>query len=366
MIRAGRWASSADVQRFQLEAEAAASLEHANIVPIYDVGVHEGQPYICMKLIDGGSLAALIPDKRPPIRAAVRLVAVVARAVDYAHQRGILHRDLKPANVLLDGDGRPYLTDFGLAKWVNREQDLTPSGIAVGTPSYMAPEQAFPARTGVTSSVAGLTTRADVYGLGAVLFELLTGRPPFRGETPLDTLLEVLERPAPQPRGLAPSLDRDLEIICLKCLEKDPSHRYATAAELADDLERYLRGEAISARPSGMLERAWRHVKRQPVVFGLLLALGLALTGGVTAVTWQWRRPKRTWPRRRNSGSRPRRNRPKRTNNGRKPRRNTACLHGRYSTCAIGLPAACPPRHRLSRHSRSVSCRERCRSSRGL
>ncbi len=290
MIRAGRWASSADVQRFQLEAEAAASLEHANIVPIYDVGIHEGQPYLSMKLIDGGSLAEHVRDKRPPVAEAVRLVAVVARAVDFAHQRGILHRDLKPANVLLDGDNRPYLTDFGLAKWVDREQDLTPSGIAVGTPSYMAPEQAFPARAGVASAAAGLTTRADVYGLGAVLFELLTGRPPFRGDTPLDTLLEVLEKPAPQPRGLVPALDRDLEIICLKCLEKDPAQRYATAAELADDLERYLRGEPINARPSGMLERAWRRVKRQPVVFSLLLALGLSLIGGIAAVTWQWRR----------------------------------------------------------------------------
>jgi serine/threonine-protein kinase len=292
MIRAGRWASAADVQRFQLEAEAAASLDHPNIVPIYDVGVHEGQPYLSMKLYESGSLAQRTAGQPQPPRDAARLVAMVARAVDFAHQRGILHRDLKPANVLLDSEGRPYLTDFGLAKWVDREQDLTPSGITVGTPSYMAPEQAFPARsgTGASPKAVGLTTRADVYGLGAVLFEMLTGRPPFKGATPLDTLLEVLEKPAAAPRGLAPTLDRDLEIVCLKCLEKDPARRYATAAELADDLERYVRGEPISARPSGMLERAWRRVKRQPVVFTLLLAFVLALVGGVAAVTWQWRR----------------------------------------------------------------------------
>ena len=313
MTLAGRWATAADVQRFQLEAEAAASLDHPNIVPIYDVGVYEGQPYIAMKLFESGSLAQLIAGKPQPPRATARLVAVLARAVDFAHQRGILHRDLKPANVLLGrkseirnpksetsanhhvsdfgfriSDFDPYLTDFGLAKWVDRDQELTPSGITVGTPSYMAPEQAFPARGG--PKAPGLTTRADVYGLGAVLFEMLTGKPPFRGATPLDTLLEVLERPVTSPRGLTPAVDRDLEIICLKCLEKDPSQRYATAGELADDLERYVRGEPISARPSGMLERAWRRVKRQPFVSALLLALVVALVTGVAAVTWQWRR----------------------------------------------------------------------------
>jgi tetratricopeptide (TPR) repeat protein len=294
MIRAGRWASAADVERFQVSAEAAASLDHASIVPIYDVGVHDCQPYLSMKLIEGGSLAERIRGTPQPPREAAKLVAQVARAVDFAHQRGILHRDLKPANVLLDTEGRPFLTDFGLAKWVNRDQDLTPSGITVGTPSYMAPEQAFPARVrtgnGPADSGAGLTTRADVYGLGAVLFELLTGRPPFKGETALDTLLEVLEKPATPPRGLSPALDRDLEIVCLKCLEKDPSRRYATAADLADDLERYVRGEPISARPSGMLERTWRRIRRQPVVSALLLALGLSLVGGVGAVTMEWRR----------------------------------------------------------------------------
>src|SRR5262249_46045902 len=250
----------------------------------------EGQPFFSMKLIEGGSLTQRIAGKPQPPREAARLVALVARAVDFAHQRGILHRDLKPANILLDAEGRPYLTDFGLAKRGQRDSDLTPPGMTVRTPSYMAPEQAFPARAGATPGATELTTRADVYGLGAVLFELLTGRPPFRGVTPLDTLLEVLEKPATPPRDLAPGVDRDLEIICLKCLDKDPAQRYATAAELADDLERSLRGEAINARPSGLLERAWRRVKRQPVIFSLLLALGLSLVGGVSAVTWQWRR----------------------------------------------------------------------------
>jgi serine/threonine-protein kinase len=321
MIRAGRWATADDRQRFRLECEAAASLDHPNIVPIYEVGewraddLSEPVPFFSMKLIEGGSLAqrGARGEGRGPVEArrdAARLVATVARAVDYAHQRGILHRDLKPANILLQesryisverdrGDTypslrgletsslTPYLTDFGLAKFAHHDQGLTPSGIAVGTPGYMAPEQAFPARTGAAPT--GLTTSVDVYGLGAVLYELLVGRPPFHGATILDTLLEVLEKAPVRPRDVVPAIERDLETICLKCLEKDPARRYASAAALADDLDRFLRGEPISARSAGPLERGWLWAKRQPLVAGLWAMLGLAVAIGGTLVTWKWR-----------------------------------------------------------------------------
>jgi hypothetical protein len=254
MILAGQFAAPADVERFRTEARAAAGLEHPNIVPVYDVGEYGGRHYFTMKLVEGDSLARRLPELRRDPRAAARLVAQVARAVNFAHQRGVLHRDLKPANVLVDREGRPHVTDFGLAKRLEGAAGLTQTGAVVGTPSYMPPEQA--------AGRKGLTTAADVYSLGAVLYELLTGRPPFQAETPLDTLLQVLgEEPVP-PRRINPGADRDLETVALKCLEKDPARRYPSAEALAEDLERWLRGEPTRARPPSLGELAWGWFRR--------------------------------------------------------------------------------------------------------
>jgi WD40 repeat protein len=280
MILAGHLASAADVRRFRTEAEAAAKLDHPHILPIYEVGEHEGQHYFSMKLVAGGSLSGRIAALVREPEAAVALLVKVCRAVHFAHQRGILHRDLKPANVLLDADSTPYVTDFGLAKRVDGDAGLTQSGAIVGTPSYMAPEQARAEKL--------LTTAADVYALGAILYELLTGRPPFKSATPLDTLLQVLDREPDRPRALNPAADRDLETVALKCLQKEPAKRYESAAALADDLERWQRGEPIRARRTGVPERAWKWVKRRPALTGLLFLLALTGTAGVAAVVWQW------------------------------------------------------------------------------
>jgi WD40 repeat protein/serine/threonine protein kinase len=272
MILSGHVASAAEVQRFRIEAENGASLDHPHIVPIYEVGEHRGQPYFSMKLIDGDSLARQVPRFTTDHRAAARLLAQVARAVEHAHQRGILHRDLKPGNVLIDREGQPHVTDFGLSKRVSDTTGITETGSILGTASYMSPEMA-------AGQTRHLTTAADVYSLGAILYELLTGRPPFQGETFLATLRMVQDREPERPRRLNPHLGRELESICLKCLEKDPQRRYGSTAALADDLERWLDGKVISVRPVSSAERCWRWCRRNPY---LAAVSGLAISSLVS------------------------------------------------------------------------------------
>jgi WD40 repeat protein/HEAT repeat protein len=277
MILAGEYAGGRDVRRFRAEAEAAASLDHPHILPIYEVGEHEGQQYFSMKLVSGESLAQRMAQS-PPVatRELVAVLSKVCQAVHFAHQRGILHRDLKPSNILLDADGTPYVTDFGLAKKVEGDSGLTQSGALVGTPSYMPPEQARGEKR--------VTTAADVYSLGAILYEVLTGRPPFREATVLDTVLRVIEKEPDHPRAVNPSADRDLSVIALKCLDKDPARRYPSAAALADDLDRWADGEPILARPTPAWEKGWKWAKRHPAAAALLATCVLALAGGVAGL----------------------------------------------------------------------------------
>jgi WD40 repeat protein len=285
MILAGQLASPAEVQRFRTEAENAAGLDHPNIVPIYEVGEAGGRHFFSMKLVEGGSLSQSGARLAGDPRAAARVLAAVARAVHYAHQRGILHRDLKPANILLDNEGQPQVTDFGLAKRIASETGRTQSGAIVGTPGYMAPEQAV-------GQNRRLTTAADVYGLGAVLYEVLTGRPPFKGETPLETLQQVLTQEPLPPARLRPGVPRDLEVICLKSLRKEPERRYESALALAEDLERYLSGEAIRARAAGPAERGARWVRRHPAGAALVVVSAvavLALVGVLVARSYNTR-----------------------------------------------------------------------------
>jgi tRNA A-37 threonylcarbamoyl transferase component Bud32/sugar lactone lactonase YvrE len=274
MILAGRLASESEVRRFHTEAEAAANLDHPHLVPIYDVGKHNGQHYFSMKFVAGGSLSAKIDELKSDPKSAVRLLATAAKAVHYAHQRGILHRDLKPANILVDAQGQPHVTDFGLAKKVGGDSGMTQTGAIVGTPSYMAPEQAAASKD--------LTVAVDVYSLGAILYELLTGQPPFRGETPMDTFSQVMEKEPRAPRSINPRVPRDPETICLKCLAKKPGRRYGSAEALAVDLERWLRHEPIEARRVGQLERGWMWVRRNPALAGMLTLLLVTLAATTT------------------------------------------------------------------------------------
>ena len=257
VIGLGHWATQAHLKRFRVEAEAAASLEHPGIVPIHEVGERDGSCYFSMKFIEGGQLDEMVRHEPMPIRRAVELIAKVARTIHYAHERGILHRDIKPGNILLDAKGEPHLTDFGLARLVETESTVTRTMEVLGTPSYMAPEQAV----GNNSAVSSVT---DVYGLGAVLYQLLTGHPPFAGGTTFETVRLVLDTNPRKPRLWNSKLDRDLETICLKCLEKDPKRRYASAVALADDLERWLKHEPIRARRTGLITRGRKWVRRNP------------------------------------------------------------------------------------------------------
>jgi WD40 repeat protein/tetratricopeptide (TPR) repeat protein/tRNA A-37 threonylcarbamoyl transferase component Bud32 len=276
MILAGQFASEEDVQRFYSEAEAAAKLDHPGIVPIYEVDELDGRHFFSMAFIDGQSLAQRTNQGPLPPREAAQLMKQVAEAVHYAHQHGVIHRDLKPRNILLTTGGQPKVTDFGLAKRVGDGSDLTVSGQAIGTPGYMPPEQA-------AGKLTEIGPRSDVYSLGGVLYCLLTGRPPFQSSSIVETIKQAIETPPVPPRMLNPSVDRDLETICLKCLEKDPAHRYATAADLAEELERFLEGEPIKALRAGPLTRGWRWLRRRPLVAAL--ATSLAVLAVVVAVS---------------------------------------------------------------------------------
>lgn len=273
MIRSGELADADEVRRFHAEAEAAAQLDHPHIVPIFEVGEQDGQQFFSMGFVEGAGLDARIQDGPLPPDEAARLMRTIALAVQYAHEKGIVHRDLKPANVLIDAEGQPRVTDFGLAKNVSADSKMTATGQVLGTPSYMPPEQA-------AGRIDEIGPPADVYGLGAMLYATLTGRPPFQSASVMETLQQVLERAPVAPRQLNPAVDKDLETICLKCLEKSAARRYATAGELAAELDRFLADEPILARPVGRLERAGRWCRRNPLGATVVALLAVLAAGG--------------------------------------------------------------------------------------
>lgn len=280
---AGKHAAPEQLLRFLTEARAVARMQHPNIVQIYDVGEADGQPYFAMEFVEGGSLDKKLAGTPLSSDQAATLVESVARAVHAAHDVRIVHRDLKPGNVLLTGEGVPKVSDFGLARLLDAEATQTRSGAPMGTPSYMAPEQAL----GASRQISSLT---DVYALGAILYETLTGRPPFKGENALETLKQVQEKVPVAPRELRPKVPRDLETVCLKCLEKEPAKRYSSAGEVAEELARFLRNEPIHAKPVGYAERAWRWCRRRPAIASLAASLVLITLVGFAGVTWQWLR----------------------------------------------------------------------------
>jgi WD40 repeat protein len=283
MMFDGRFATVDDVRRFRLEAEIVATLDHPNIVPIYEVGQHQGRHYFSMRLIGGGSLAQRVDAFRADPRGAALLVAKVARAVQFAHRRALLHRDLKPANILIDEWGEPQVTDFGLAKRMAVSSGLTHLGPVMGTPSYMAPEQA-------TGRPEAVTTAVDIYGLGAILYELLTGRPPFGAETVLETLRQVQEREPIWPDAFNPRVDADLQSITLKCLAKEPGRRYASAEAVAADIDRWLAGVPIEARPVTTWGRVRKWARRRPATAALFASIVAVTALGLAGIIWQWRR----------------------------------------------------------------------------
>ena len=301
LIAPEQLSSPTAVERFEMEAKAAANLDHPNVVPVHDTGVFEGRHYFSMRLVEGESLAAKMGDFWLPLakstsrsKSALKaqatgramriasVVATVADAVHYAHQRGVLHRDLKPGNILIDAAGQPYVTDFGLAKRVEADNSLTLAGEVLGTPAYMAPEQA----AGKTSQT---TTAVDIYSLGAILYELLTGRPPFQAGTSMELLHALLHDEPSVPRQLNPAVPRDLETICLKCLEKDPARRYTSARAFAEDLRHFIQGEPVQARAISAPDKLWRWCCRKPALAGTLLILQVVLALGVAGILWQWR-----------------------------------------------------------------------------
>ncbi len=318
MVAAGAHAGSEELARFRREAEVVARLQHPNIVQIYEVGEHDGRPFLALEYVDGGSLGAFLRHQPQPARPAAELVVTLARAVHHAHRQGIIHRDLKPANILLVSGGvvsgawsadtlptthdspltthQPKITDFGLAKSFPGEAGgrvsgaETLSGALLGTPEYMAPEQADGRRGAIGPAT-------DVHGLGVILYELLTGRRPFHGDNLADTLALVRFTDPPPPRRLQPGVPRDLETICLRCLRKEPARRYASAEEFADDVERFLDNRPIQARPVGLAERAWKWARRRPAVAALLLLLALVIGGSVPGLTGLWLHARAQWDR---------------------------------------------------------------------
>ena len=272
--------------RFRREAEAVASLDHPNILPIYEVSEsEEGLPFFSMKYATGGSVRTAAPALRDSPRECVRVMAKVARAMAYAHSKGVLHRDLQPGNILLDENGEPMVSDFGLAKWLDQGSDLTRTLETLGTPGYIPPEQA-------ERPADKLTCAADVYSLGAILFYLLTGRPPFVGSNVLHVIHQAAATPAPRLRSLVPSLDRDMETIVGRCLESDPNARYQSAGALADDLEHWLRHEPIRARRSGIFVRGRKWVRRNPTSTVLVASL-IALGAAIGVMFWKRESPRR-------------------------------------------------------------------------
>lgn len=279
VIGLGQWSSTPHLKRFRHEAEAAASLEHPQIVPIYEIGERDGSCYFSMKFVEGGQLDQIVRREPMSTRRAAELLVKIARTVQFAHERGILHRDIKPGNILLDQNGEPHLTDFGLARLIEQESTVTNSFDVLGTPSYMAPEQA-------AGRVKELTAAADVYALGAVFYQMLTGQPPFAGGTTYETIRMVMEIEPRHPQLWNPKVDVDLATICLKCLEKAPNKRYPSAEALAEDLERWLRHEPIVARRTGILSRGWKWVRRNPTTAALIPSLAAVAALAFVAI-WE-------------------------------------------------------------------------------
>jgi serine/threonine protein kinase len=279
VIGLAHWATEAHVKRFRMEAEAAAHLDDPHIIPIYEIGERDGACYYSMKFIEGGQLDKVIGSELMPLRNAAELIAKLARTVSYAHEHGILHRDIKPGNILLDATGEPHLTDFGLARLIETESTVTRTLEVLGTPSYMAPEQAV-------GNNARVSSATDIYGLGAVLYQLLTGHPPFAGGTTFETVRLVLDTEPRQPRLLNPKVDRDLSTICLKCLDKDPQRRYSSALALAEDLERWLKHEPIRARRTGLVTRGRKWVRRNPSI-AVMAAMLLVLAVPLSVMIWK-------------------------------------------------------------------------------
>ena len=269
MVLGGRFSSGQDLQRFQIEAEAAAKLDHPGIVPVFDIGDQDGQPFFAMKYIAGGSLDEKMDEYRANPRQAVEMLANVSRAVHHAHQRGIMHRDLKPANILIDETGQPLITDLGLAKSTGGDSNLTNTGAVLGTPSYMSPEQA--------SGKASITTASDLFSIGAIMYELLAGRPPHKGASTLETMMSVINNTPEPPRKLNNEVDSDLELICLKCIEREPEQRYDSAAALANDLECWLEGQSISIKAPSLFRLLSRWTKQNQRLIYVMFAFMIGL-----------------------------------------------------------------------------------------